>query len=240
RPTASFQASKQEICQGQGIQFTDNSSGSPTSWSWSFPGGTPSSSTAQNPTVTYNTPGTYSVTLTVSNAGGSHTLTQPNYITVHPNPAQPVITQVGNALQSSYPTGNQWSLNGTPIAGATGATYQPSVSGNYTVTYTDGNGCSSTSDPYNFQFTGLGHAEEAGFFAGVFPVPAEHLLYVRLSGPIHWPIRAVIQDATGRILRTLNLNATNTALQVGDLASGAYVLTLQNGSLIKSLFWLKR
>ncbi|MBW8051781.1 MAG: PKD domain-containing protein [Cytophagales bacterium] len=54
------------ICAGLIVYFQDISANCPNKWSWSFPGGTPSSSTEQNPTVTYNTSGTYSVSLTAS------------------------------------------------------------------------------------------------------------------------------------------------------------------------------
>ena len=47
-----------------GFAFTDLSSGNPTSWNWSFIGGTPNVSSIQNPTITYNTEGKYSVSLT--------------------------------------------------------------------------------------------------------------------------------------------------------------------------------
>jgi PKD repeat protein len=63
------------------VSFTDQSTGSPTTWSWDFGDG--NSSTAQNPTHTYGTPGTYSVVLTVSNPQGSDSLTLSNYITVN-------------------------------------------------------------------------------------------------------------------------------------------------------------
>jgi PKD repeat protein len=53
------------------VSFTDTSTGAPTSWSWSFgDGGT---STARNPSHTYGAPGTYAVSLTVTNAGGGDT-----------------------------------------------------------------------------------------------------------------------------------------------------------------------
>ncbi|MCF0206325.1 MAG: PKD domain-containing protein, partial [Bacteroidales bacterium] len=54
----------------------------PTAWAWTFPGGTPSSSTVQNPTVTYNTAGNYNVTLTVSNGANNDTETKNAYIVV--------------------------------------------------------------------------------------------------------------------------------------------------------------
>lgn len=66
------------------VSFTDLSSHAPTSWSWDFgDGGT---SSAQNPSHTYDTPGTYSVSLTVSNGVGSDLLTRTDYIEVSAPP----------------------------------------------------------------------------------------------------------------------------------------------------------
>lgn len=81
-PTAAFAASEQIACPGAGIQFTDYSSGSPTQWSWTFNGGNPASSTLQNPIVSYNTPGTYLVSLTATNGNGSDTRTVNSYISI--------------------------------------------------------------------------------------------------------------------------------------------------------------
>lgn len=69
---------------GGTVHFTDNSWGAQlVSWDWEFEGGTPATSTAVNPTVTYNTAGTYSVRLTVTNADGeSATKFVPNMINV--------------------------------------------------------------------------------------------------------------------------------------------------------------
>ncbi|NIM13446.1 MAG: PKD domain-containing protein [Candidatus Aminicenantes bacterium] len=81
-PVADFSGNPTTVEVGSSVQFTDLSTNTPTSWSWTFEGGTPSTSTAQNPTVTYNTIGTYNVTLTASNAAGSDTETKVDYITV--------------------------------------------------------------------------------------------------------------------------------------------------------------
>jgi len=64
-PVADFTASATSICVGQSVTFTDTSTNIPGAWTWTLPGGTPNSSTAQNPTVVYNTAGTYAVTLQV-------------------------------------------------------------------------------------------------------------------------------------------------------------------------------
>ena len=62
------------------VQFTDTSTGSPTSWKWSFGDGT--SSTTKNPVHTYSKTGKYTVTLTVRNAAGSNVVTKSSYINV--------------------------------------------------------------------------------------------------------------------------------------------------------------
>ncbi len=86
---ANFTGSPQQIIVGNSVDFTDISTGNPTSWSWSFEGGSPSTSTQQNPTVTYNQAGSYDVSLTVQNAGGqSNTVTKVDYITVVEEPGQ--------------------------------------------------------------------------------------------------------------------------------------------------------
>ena len=85
-PVADFVADKTDICVGESVQFTDLSTNSPTSWQWTFPGGTPGSSTQQNPIITYNTPGLYSVTLSVNNAAGGNTSTKTDYINVRAAP----------------------------------------------------------------------------------------------------------------------------------------------------------
>lgn len=81
-PVADFNANLTDICNGTTIQFFDNSTASPTSWNWTFPGGTPGNSTLENPMVTYNTNGTYNVTLVATNASGSNSITKNGYITV--------------------------------------------------------------------------------------------------------------------------------------------------------------
>lgn len=79
-PVANFTGTPTSGTAPLAVTFTDVSSGSPTSWSWSFgDGGT---STVRNPSHTYAASGTYTVSLTATNAYGSNTLTRTGYITV--------------------------------------------------------------------------------------------------------------------------------------------------------------
>jgi PKD repeat protein len=81
-PVSAFGASQSITCPGAAIQFTDYSAGQPSGWSWQFPGGNPTTSTAQNPVVYYNTPGNYPVTLVTTNVNGTDSTTNTNYIQI--------------------------------------------------------------------------------------------------------------------------------------------------------------
>jgi serine protease len=81
-PSVDFTSDKQSTCPGNPIKFTDLSTLYPTTWSWTFQGGTPATSSVQNPTITYAAAGTYSVALTASNPFGPGTITKISYITI--------------------------------------------------------------------------------------------------------------------------------------------------------------
>jgi PKD repeat protein len=81
-PVADFEADTTHIRMGETIHFTDLTTNTPTNWAWTFEGGTPSSSSLQNPVITYMDPGIYDVKLIVQNQNGSDTKIVQDYITV--------------------------------------------------------------------------------------------------------------------------------------------------------------
>jgi PKD repeat protein len=83
---ADFTTNRTTICVGDSIQFTDDSYNLVTGWSWAFTGGSPATSTSQNPLVVYNTPGVYTVTLNATDGGTNDTEVKTNYIRVLPAP----------------------------------------------------------------------------------------------------------------------------------------------------------
>lgn len=110
-PIAVFSWDKETICAGNTIQFTDQSyNGQPTSWSWSFPGGTPSSSTDSMPTVTYNTPGTYNVTMTATNAAGNDSHTETSLVTVESTTAQYGGFSYSEGFENTTVFNNDWTV----------------------------------------------------------------------------------------------------------------------------------
>lgn len=88
-----FTVSSNSPCSGTGVNFTDISSGNPTAWTWSFPGGTPSVSNVQNPVnIRYDTPGIYDVSLSVSNGITTGTKIKTGFINVKSSP----VANLGN------------------------------------------------------------------------------------------------------------------------------------------------
>jgi uncharacterized protein (TIGR02145 family) len=149
-PAADFSASVTNIKTDSVTSFTDLSTGNPTSWSWSFAGGTPSSSTLQNPVnIQYHAAGTYNVTLTVTNADGSNTKTKTGYIVVIgvapqlPMVSTVTISSIANTTAVSGGTvssidnsvvtarGVCWSTNNNPTI-ANDKTTDGSSAGNFT------------------------------------------------------------------------------------------------------------
>ncbi|MEI6901267.1 MAG: choice-of-anchor J domain-containing protein, partial [Bacteroidota bacterium] len=81
--TADFSADKISVMVGEQVNFSDQSLGNPSSWSWTFTGGTPSVSSLQNPSaISYLTPGIYDVKLKIGGGNASDSITKPGYITV--------------------------------------------------------------------------------------------------------------------------------------------------------------
>lgn len=145
-PVADFSASNVTICAGDCIDFTDLSTvGTNPSWSWSFPGAQTTTSTDQNPMgICYLNPGTYDVTLTVTDDGGMDTETKVAYITVN---ASPNVTATATP-NDTICTGDQVTLTGGGAVSYTwdngvtdGVAFSPTATTTYTVIGTDANGC---------------------------------------------------------------------------------------------------
>ena len=150
-PVADFGASVSSLCAGQTVAFNDESANVPTNFQWSFPGGTPSSSTSPAPNIVYNTPGTYAVSLTVSNNFGSDQVSQSSFITVNASPNlqlnQTDVDLCDGESINLVASGNGSTYSWNPTTGlssgsAASVTASPAASTNYTVSSTL-NGCTA-------------------------------------------------------------------------------------------------
>lgn len=125
-PVASFTSTAPQIVQGATVQFSDTTTGIPTSWAWDLDGDGSIDSTQRNPSFTYGTAGTFDVTLTATNALGSDTVTLAGYVVASAlTPATvPISEDFGSGLPAQGSTG--WVLQssngfGEIAAGSSGS-----------------------------------------------------------------------------------------------------------------------
>ncbi|MDX5443820.1 MAG: PKD domain-containing protein [Hymenobacteraceae bacterium] len=154
QPTAAFTVSGTNVCAGTAVTFNGGTSVNASTYSWSFPGGTPSSSNVANPTVTYGAAGSYNATLTVTDGcKKTHTLTRTNVVTVKASPAV-LVTPSAPLLCGPNPTPVTLTASGassytwSPAAGlnrttGTSVTAAPAQTTIYKVVGTS-NGCTDT------------------------------------------------------------------------------------------------
>jgi|GEM_PF-6590128 len=260
-PVANFTANPTTGNAPLAVNFTDTSTNTPTSWAWTFTGGNPSSSTSQNPAVTYNAPGTYSVTLTSTNAFGNDGETKTNYITVtDTGGSAPVANFVGNPtfgnapmtvnftdLSTNNPTSRSWSFPGgnpnTSSAANPSVTY--SQAGLYTITLTVGNAFGSdnhTKTNYVQVNSGIG-IEEADLLDGqsrLFPNPVLDLMHVLFTMESPEEVTIEVLDYQGRVVKLLYRDVPRSGenrltFNKGALSAGTYFVRIRtNQSVLKN------
>ena len=158
-PVANFSGNVVEGCAPLRVNFKDESTGDPKYWDWEFTDGGTFSQLAnqQNPGVSFNQPGTYTVTLVVRNASGANAITKTNYITVYPSPnvslsadlttaCLPASIQFTGTASTSVGTISDWSWDFGDGATSTQQnpqhTYTETGYYNVALTVTSSNGCS--------------------------------------------------------------------------------------------------
>jgi hypothetical protein len=227
-PVSNFVASDTAFCAEAGgcINFSDHSSGNPTSWKWLFPGAVPDSSIQQNPSnICYFSAGTYSVTLIVSNANGSDTLAVSPMITVGGTPPAPIITLIGNdTLMCNHASSYQWYFNGAPIISATDSFYIASQSGSYNVYITDSIGCGRLGNSITFisvnEITG-----QKGIEIYPNPVKGEFTVY-----SLEFTVKMIINiyDDLGEKIYSGVMNEKRKTINCKSFPSGIYFVRLES------------
>jgi gliding motility-associated-like protein len=169
QPVAAFTASPLTGCSPLVISFTDQSTGSPTSWLWDLGNGT--TSTQQNPTTTYLSSGFYTIILTVSNASGSNTVTKAQYIKVDDKPTVDFGASINAGCFplrvnfTDFSTGGsapivawEWDFGDGSISSAQNPSYIYTTAGNYSVTLkvTNAGGCTKVVSKPNYMQVSAG------------------------------------------------------------------------------------
>jgi hypothetical protein len=215
--------SSNTACVGQTLNFTCQDTG--VTYHWDGPGGwTSSQQNPSFPSASTTLNGIYSCYIT--NSGGC--ISPIGTLTVNVLPPSPtaVISQSGDTLYSSVPTGNQWYDSTGPISGATQDWFVPGVSGVYYVLVNQ-NGCPSDTSQL-FTYTSLMVDQEKwGERIFLFPNPAK--TYVRISIPEGLELLGSpeLYDLQGRIVSELVSDGGERFSILGDIAPAVYYLIIQ-------------
>ena len=157
KPVAAFSASPTSGSAPLNVTFTDSSTGTPTSWNWSFGDG--KYSTTKSPVHTYSAAGNYTVALTATNTAGSNTTTKSNYIKVTGTAlAKPVLNYWGSPRNgtvphtvsfkdnsSNSPTAWNWTFGDGTYSTERNPVHTYTKAGTYTIYITVTNAAGSTS-----------------------------------------------------------------------------------------------
>lgn len=153
-PIAAFSASNTSICAGDCITFSDESTGAPEQWEWTFTGASTTSFSGQvPPSICYPNAGTYEVALNIANGCGNDDEVLTGYIEVT-NLPEPTIGASGALiicenqsvqLFTSAIGSLQWYVDGSVIPGATDPEITVNETGSYTVTVSNGS-CTQESE----------------------------------------------------------------------------------------------
>jgi hypothetical protein len=223
-------------CVGKPVTFNDLSLPVATSRNWSFPGAEPSTSTLSNPTVVYNSPGTYTATLTITNSLGTSTTSKQVVVS---NSPEFTIT-ANNALNGQDGSASVNVSSGQSPFNIVFNTIPPVnnfeigglVPGNYSVTVSDASGCATTQDFEIGNFVGI--SENDGQIISIYPNPSSNGLFnIHLKNQ-NLPIETLeIIDISGRrIDAQLNREDSVIKLDLSNKASGFYYMKLKAGEQI--------
>jgi hypothetical protein len=223
-PAAPVISSNGAVCEGQPLTLSATGVPSGSTYLWTGPGGFSATSPTVSVTGAAALSGPY--TLSIGSTTACPVTSTALSVVVNPAPATPSVAYSNGTLSSSAATGNQWYLNGQPIAGATAGTFVPTVSGTYTVVATGANGCASPpSLPASLVLAARSAAPGTSMQVYPNPGPAGSVLQVQLFGYQHG-VELRLLDGMGRPLRQQAVApaSSRAQLDVAGLPAGLYIL----------------
>ena len=245
-PVATFNLTSNNTCVGNSISFTDLSSNSPTSWLWNF--GDNSTSAQQNPQHSFANPGSYTVSLTVSNSAGSNTTTQTIIVNANPTVTlvasdndNTVCVDQGTVTLTSQPMGAIFSMS--PPAALTQDQFDPALAGigTYQITgiYIDANGCSGSS---NLSLTVVDCASiDEGSIPNVKILPNPNQgVFIVVGAPVHSQLK--VMDLNGKVVFSQVTVSFNQDIKLPEISNGFYYMEIEQelGSFERIKFMVNR
>lgn len=157
-------------------------------------------------------------------------------VTVNPLPGAPIIVENGPWLISSYSSGNQWYFNGSPVNGETNDSLNwvvQGVNGQYTLLYTDMNGCEKFSEVTNIiTIDDIGFGENDAFEVQLYPNPTQELLYIQIETDVDF---IQIVNANGQTLyNETNVAAGTSSADLSLYEDGVYIIQIIKGDRVVS------
>ncbi len=227
--TANFSSDVTEMCGEGTVQYTDMSSGDITSWEWTFEGGDPETSIEQNPTVTYNTVGSWNVTLTVNGEEGATFMVE-DYLAVYEIPEVTVdpfdgacIFWTPYELTGGMPEGGDYSG-----PGVNDNIFDPEAAGlgTHTITYTyiSDDGCENfAEEPLTVDAcTGIDEIKESE--VQVYPNPATDIVNISSKS---YMVSVRIFSYTGQMLESVELNDKIYQFNTTSYPAGVYSISIE-------------
>ncbi|MBI5218406.1 MAG: PKD domain-containing protein [Bacteroidia bacterium] len=229
-PIADFSVNTQLICTETTLSFSDISTNNPASWNWTFSGGTPACSIEQNPQVTYNNAGVFTVTLVSTNQYGSDTITKTQYITVTaPGTLSFDITNesypgAGNGAVTVYVLGGNPPYSYHWNTGATTPFMMGLNAGTYSVAVIDASGCFITG-PVTVDViqTVLSENSQGNGYL-IFPNPTSQKILIQSLGENI--IKIEIMDVLGNLLQVVQSMNKNISIDLSSYSDGIYIVKL--------------
>lgn len=249
-PAADFSSDNSYTSTGQGVDFLDISSGDPTSWIWTFPGGSPQTTTLQHPMgIEYADNGTYDVTLVVENEYGTDSITKEDFVTVG-GPFADFEADETNILKgeavsfTDQSTNNpiEWSwrfFGGTPgtFNGQNPPEITYNATGLFNVRLSVNNDLgSNVLTKNNYISVGAVGLDEPGneTLVKVFPNPSQGLITIELPDGLTENIFLSVINSRGDVIHSEELSnkTTKASVNISKAAAGVYLLKLQMGENI--------
>lgn len=153
-------------------------------------------------------------------------------------PEIPLITQIGDTLESTSPIGNQWFMDGIELLGENKQTLVMTKSGNYKVSVTLGSGCSSESLTFSAIKTDVSIIITDDFTCKVFPNPNFGLFTIEFESEKSEVFELELFTSSGEFIvkQTIDHSSGKQQIPFGitSLADGVYYLKIKHGSNILS------
>lgn len=242
-----FAASTTNGCTPLVVEF-DDMSDSTLTWLWTFEGGTPATSTEQNPTVTYPTAGSYDVTLEVTtNTGHSYTVMQEDFVDVALSPFPTFEIEVNDMIaiftnNSSNATSYLWDFGDGNISSDVNPTHLYEEDGEYIVQLTAFNDCGSvTSGGYvGINVVNTTNIDEEKLFLHAFPNPFNDQVSIQYELKNTSSALLQVFDVLGQLVYTKAI-ADKGTIEFGErLNEGVYFIQIESeGKLSKAIRLVK-